>query len=562
MYRFGLPVDEIKEEYTKFEIVARDVSSEKKQQFFIDEVFMAKKNQDGSISVNRAPTSNMVVLRSNMTQIGMHAVDATGISTLELKTLPKTEGGENDSIRLWNGAVQNNWSAVTYITNNRKYVRDGLTTFEKADTLFKNSNWKGLNPKIAEENEGNWVGKDTKNTEGGVYIVMVATADASGASSVKTMKFGVNYYASGDEYMPTGNGVLATVTPKTASSKSSSAKSSSTKSSSKASSSKSTKDDSSSSSSSGSSSGSSSSSSNSSSSGLKKLTTELSNDTNEDKTDAIKALQERLKYFGYSRLEVDGGFGKKTERAVLDFQRINGLTEDGVVGNNTNAALNNPNSKGPRDNDYQGTYVNKTLEKGDSGKEVYALQRRLNDLGYGELSVDGDFGPNTESAVQNFQTINKIDKKNGKVTDATLEILNSEDVVMCLVSTMNSSSNANTPSNELEKISLSARLITNNTRKQNGKSNVLGSGEKLQIAVTPTPKDFNVKITDFNWSFSKTDVKDNMNPNDHLKIDNNGLISITSSGSVYSQVLHKIKVTATYKNDTNVKADITIEAVY
>ena len=522
---------------------------------------MAKKNQDGSISVNRAPTSNMVVLRSNMTQIGMHAVDATGISTLELKTLPKTEGGENDSIRLWNGAVQNNWSAVTYITNNRKYVRDGLTTFEKYDTLFKNSNWKGLNPKIAGEKEGNWVGKDTRNTEGGAYIVMVVTADASGASSVKTMKFGVNYYASGDEYMPTGNGVLATVTPKTASSKSSSTKSSSTKASSKTSSSKSTKDDSSSSSSSGSSSSSSSSSSNSSSSGLKKLTTELSVDDTTDKTDAIKALQERLKYFGYSRLEVDGGFGKKTERAVLDFQKINGLTVDGVVGDNTNAALNNPNSKGPRDNDYQGTYVNKTLEEGDSGKDVYALQRRLNELGYGTLSVDGSFGGKTWMAVKDFQKSNGL-IESGKVINATLEKLNSEDVVMRLVSTMNNSSNANTPSNELEKISLSARLITNNTRKQNGKSNVLGSGEKLQIAVTPTPKDFNVKITDFNWSFSKTDVKDNMNPNDYLKIDNNGLISITSSRSVYSQVLHKIKVTATYNNDTNVKADIIIEAVY
>ena len=411
---------------------------------------MAKKNQDGSISVNRAPTSNMVVLRSNMTQIGMHAVDATGISTLELKTLPKTEGGENDSIRLWNGAVQNNWSAVTYITNNRKYVRDGLTTFEKYDTLFKNSNWKGLNPKIAGEKEGNWVGKDTRNTEGGVYIVMVATADASGASSVKTMKFGVNYYASGDEYMPTGNGVLATVTPKTASSKSSSTKSSSTKASSKTSSSKSTKDDSSSSSSSGSSSGSSSSSSNSSSSGLKKLTTELSVDDNTDKTDAIKALQERLVYFGYSRLSVDGGFGKKTERAVLDFQRINGLTEDGVVGNNTNAALNNPNSKGPRDNDYQGTYVNKTLEEGDSGKDVYALQRRLNELGYGTLSVDGSFGGKTWIAVKDFQKSNGL-IESGKVINATLEKLNSEDVVMRLVSTMNNSSSANSSSSNIIK---------------------------------------------------------------------------------------------------------------
>ena len=110
-----------------------------KEQYYLDEIFMAKKNKDGSVSVNRAPTSNAVVPRANLKQLSLHAVDGSGISTIELKSLPKSAGKENDSIGKWNGTVQSNWSAVTYVTNNRKYVKDGLTKFEKIDTLFKKS---------------------------------------------------------------------------------------------------------------------------------------------------------------------------------------------------------------------------------------------------------------------------------------------------------------------------------------------------------------------------------------------------------------------------------------
>ena len=52
----------------------------------------------------------------------------------------------------------------------------------------------------------------------------------------------------------------------------------------------------------------------------------------------VKVLQNELIMSGYE-LVVDGVFGKKTEEAVKDFQRNNGLTADGIVGPKTWTAL-------------------------------------------------------------------------------------------------------------------------------------------------------------------------------------------------------------------------------
>lgn len=52
----------------------------------------------------------------------------------------------------------------------------------------------------------------------------------------------------------------------------------------------------------------------------------------------VKAIQEALQRQGFD-IEADGKFGKKTEEAVRQFQRKNGLAEDGIVGNATRMAL-------------------------------------------------------------------------------------------------------------------------------------------------------------------------------------------------------------------------------
>lgn len=53
----------------------------------------------------------------------------------------------------------------------------------------------------------------------------------------------------------------------------------------------------------------------------------------------VKKVQQKLKNWGYYKGKVDGIFGKGTREAVKYFQRKNGLTVDGIVGNKTLKAL-------------------------------------------------------------------------------------------------------------------------------------------------------------------------------------------------------------------------------
>ena len=48
-----------------------------------------------------------------------------------------------------------------------------------------------------------------------------------------------------------------------------------------------------------------------------------------------KLLQVKLVSLGYNTNGVDGIFGFGTEKAVISFQKFNGLVADGIVGKNT-----------------------------------------------------------------------------------------------------------------------------------------------------------------------------------------------------------------------------------
>jgi peptidoglycan hydrolase-like protein with peptidoglycan-binding domain len=108
-------------------------------------------------------------------------------------------------------------------------------------------------------------------------------------------------------------------------------------------------------------------------------------------------------------LKVDGIFGPLTEAAVKEFQRKQPLTDDGVIGPRTWAALP--------------TLL--PLQNGSKGAAVSELQRRLNLwiegrklAGLVKLKVDGDFGPKTEAATRAFQTAEGL-TSNGVVNSST-----------------------------------------------------------------------------------------------------------------------------------------------
>ena len=52
-----------------------------------------------------------------------------------------------------------------------------------------------------------------------------------------------------------------------------------------------------------------------------------------------RQIQQKLKNWGYYFGEVDGIFGVQTKKAVMDFQRKNGLAVDGIAGNATLRAM-------------------------------------------------------------------------------------------------------------------------------------------------------------------------------------------------------------------------------
>lgn len=57
------------------------------------------------------------------------------------------------------------------------------------------------------------------------------------------------------------------------------------------------------------------------------------------KGEIVREVQRRLKNWGYYKGAVDGAYGYETYLAVKSFQRKNGLSVDGIVGNKTLSAL-------------------------------------------------------------------------------------------------------------------------------------------------------------------------------------------------------------------------------
>ena len=126
------------------------------------------------------------------------------------------------------------------------------------------------------------------------------------------------------------------------------------------------------------------------------------------KGDEVRRLQERLRDLGYYSGEVDGQYGPGTQEAVIRFQEQHGLTADGIAGESTRSYLYMQSAQTfiptPAPTPTPGL-----LKKGHNGESVKAMQRRLQELGYYEGSIDGDFGGGTEEAVRLFQSQNGLD---------------------------------------------------------------------------------------------------------------------------------------------------------
>jgi len=125
----------------------------------------------------------------------------------------------------------------------------------------------------------------------------------------------------------------------------------------------------------------------------------------------VNELQGRLYELGYlDKDKTTGYFGTDTEAAVIKFQKLNGLAEDGKVGKDTREMLYAEDAK-PNMYSY-----------GEKSPEILSYQQRLKDLGYLTTEPDGTFGEDTKTAVKRFQEGSGlvVDGYIGPTTKATL----------------------------------------------------------------------------------------------------------------------------------------------
>lgn len=129
---------------------------------------------------------------------------------------------------------------------------------------------------------------------------------------------------------------------------------------------------------------------------------------------AVTSLQQSLHTLGYYTGSIDGIFGSGNKVAVMNFQRAQGISVDGIVGSATLASINNalsgkaPANPAPKptpntSSSSSNTSSNGLLKSGSRGAAVTTLQQSLATLGYYKSSVDGIFGGGTKTAVMNFQ---------------------------------------------------------------------------------------------------------------------------------------------------------------
>lgn len=147
----------------------------------------------------------------------------------------------------------------------------------------------------------------------------------------------------------------------------------------------------------------------------------------------VLEIQALLQLLGYYEGELDGIYTESTEKSVNAFQKVTGLTPDGILGASTwNKLLpstpeaQKAESKSPEPKKSEPKAPAKSpevtstpiLRRGAKGDAVYRLQKRLVNLGFLGISPDGDFGELTEKAVKAAQLKYKLEA-DGVVGGAT-----------------------------------------------------------------------------------------------------------------------------------------------
>ncbi len=146
--------------------------------------------------------------------------------------------------------------------------------------------------------------------------------------------------------------------------------------------------------------------------------------------DSVEKLQQALKIKGYFNGVVDGKYGDITVKAVKSYQKAMGLSQTGKADYATIKKLfgkvlyttvaNDPQMKGITK--ISQITVPATTQKGNSGKNVLALQQALKIKGFYKPPIDSKYGDQTVAAVKAFQKSKGL-TQDGKAGNDTIKAL-------------------------------------------------------------------------------------------------------------------------------------------
>jgi len=125
-----------------------------------------------------------------------------------------------------------------------------------------------------------------------------------------------------------------------------------------------------------------------------------------DQGETVVRLQQRLAELGFFSGEATGFYGPLTEEAVIGYQNSQGLIADGVAGPETlGALLPRVASQGSPFQPERPLNSQPFDSQQLDSRQLQTVQAQLSRLGFYLGEVDGVYGPQTEAAINSFQSI-------------------------------------------------------------------------------------------------------------------------------------------------------------
>lgn len=144
-----------------------------------------------------------------------------------------------------------------------------------------------------------------------------------------------------------------------------------------------------------------------------------------DRGHDVRVLQSWLTHLGF-KTQVDGMFGRGTSRSVYRYERKHRLKRDRKVSRPQARKMRRQMERKYGDGtsssrDEKRQFGDRTLRRGDRGRDVRVLQSWLTHLGF-ETTVDGVFGRGTETRVERYEKWTDI-RTDGKVSTQQAKLM-------------------------------------------------------------------------------------------------------------------------------------------